>query len=90
MVPAKQRKFMKTFTFKRYTFFATKGRFGENGEWVPISSDLWQDLWQDVENRDGEKVTITSGDPYKDTFVDVRFDDGKRMEGIYSRHLNLV
>lgn len=75
---------------KTFTFFATKGRFGEDGEWVPISPDLWGDLWEDVEDRDGEKVLVTGGDPHQDTFVDVRFEDGKTMEGIYSRHLNLV
>lgn len=81
---------MKTFTFKRYTFFATKGRFGDKGEWVPISPELWHELWKDVEDRDGEKVIVIDGDPHEDTFVDVRFEDGKKIEGIYSRHLDLV
>jgi hypothetical protein len=81
----------KKFIFKRYTFFATKGRFGERGEWVPISPELWQHLWADVKDRDGEKViVIDHGDPLEDTFVDVLFDDGKIIEGIYSRHLKIV
>ena len=73
-----------------YTFFATQGRFGDYGEWIRIDSSLWGHLWEDVKDRDGEMVTVTSGDVHKDTWVDIRFEDGFEMEGIYSRHLKLA
>ena len=79
----------KTFVFKRYAFYATQGRFGDNGEWIPIDSSLWGGFWPDVKDRDGEMAIVTSGDPQRDTWVDIRFEDGKRFKGFYSGHLEI-
>jgi hypothetical protein len=74
----------------KFPFFGDKGRFGDCGEWIPVDSSLWGELWDEVVERSGEEVTVIDGDPRKDLWVDVQFKDGFILQSIDSAHLKLA